>query len=518
MKLLRSFLFVLCFPAFLLSSTPIFAQEISDFYSQQDGHALSIPRDETGKFDPWELFKAEKLMTNGFQSILDFLELIECDSFLQSLDNDEFLKLLEYFKGCVEFTAKYSKEDKQDELRQALQDLEAIMNGDGQFDDDIGFVALYKHDQNIVTCGWLSKQWKKAKNWMKENKGPLIIGAVVVGALVVGAVTGGVGASSAVAVGGALLGGPMDNPHPSDHINKPGEVLVQTYDMPSLPPSSTQEQETLQVQAQKQTIPSAITFNEPLKEGLSEQTIEQILEVNKIIAQAIESFDNATETQNPQSQNIISSWGSSVCHSVINGVAGFVDTVFYDENAPLEDYLDFIRSVDAWHDSTDSFFSSDSSYKESQKYELKSGVILPPVPGANVVARVGSAVTGSAIVGSAITSSVVLQEANVMVYRAFNETTGEVSYVGITNNFGRRSAEQLVERGIEIEEIDNLTNLTRNDARFVEQTLIEHHELEKNGGTLINKINSIAETNPKYAESLTRGREILIEAGYPGIE
>jgi len=35
---------------------------------------------------------------------------------------------------------------------------------------------------------------------------------------------------------------------------------------------------------------------------------------------------------------------------------------------------------------------------------------------------------------------------------------------------------------------------------------------------LINKINSIAETNPKYAEALIRGREILLEAESSGIE
>jgi filamentous hemagglutinin len=48
--------------------------------------------------------------------------------------------------------------------------------------------------------------------------------------------------------------------------------------------------------------------------------------------------------------------------------------------------------------------------------------------------------------------------------------------------------------------------------------LIEIHQLEKNGGTLINKINSIAETNPKYAESLERGAAILMEIEYDGIE
>ena len=63
------------------------------------------------------------------------------------------------------------------------------------------------------------------------------------------------------------------------------------------------------------------------------------------------------------------------------------------------------------------------------------------------------------------------------------------------------------------EPIEGLTNLTKYDAKAVEQVLIEMNGLEKNGGTLMNKINSIAKTNPEYAESLKRGVEILQEAG-----
>ena len=46
--------------------------------------------------------------------------------------------------------------------------------------------------------------------------------------------------------------------------------------------------------------------------------------------------------------------------------------------------------------------------------------------------------------------------------------------------------------------------------------LIEYHGLGKSGGTLLNKINSIAKTNPVYAQSLRRGRELLKQVGYPG--
>ncbi len=59
-----------------------------------------------------------------------------------------------------------------------------------------------------------------------------------------------------------------------------------------------------------------------------------------------------------------------------------------------------------------------------------------------------------------------------------------------------------------------MQNLTRSDARAVEQVLIEYHGLSKNGGTLINKINSISTSNPVYGESLERGLELLKSIGY----
>jgi excinuclease UvrABC nuclease subunit len=100
-----------------------------------------------------------------------------------------------------------------------------------------------------------------------------------------------------------------------------------------------------------------------------------------------------------------------------------------------------------------------------------------------------------------------------VVYRALDET-GKTIYVGITNNLPRRAVEQLRAKGIEIDEIDGLTDLNRSDAQAVEQVLIESHGLEKNGGTLINKINSIGQTNPSYADALNRGKTLLSEAGY----
>jgi hypothetical protein len=97
------------------------------------------------------------------------------------------------------------------------------------------------------------------------------------------------------------------------------------------------------------------------------------------------------------------------------------------------------------------------------------------------------------------------------VYRAV-DSAGEVKYVGITNNLARRAAEHLRTKGIQIEKL--MGNLSRTDARAVEQALIEIHGLGANGGTLLNKINSIARTNPAYADQLRRGLELLRSIGY----
>jgi len=99
------------------------------------------------------------------------------------------------------------------------------------------------------------------------------------------------------------------------------------------------------------------------------------------------------------------------------------------------------------------------------------------------------------------------KDAPTTVYRSINETTGEVLYVGITNDLARRQAEHMRNSGFRIVEL--LKGLTRSDAKAVEQALIEMNGLGKNGGTLLNKINSIAKTNPAYAQQVKRGYDLL---------
>ena len=100
------------------------------------------------------------------------------------------------------------------------------------------------------------------------------------------------------------------------------------------------------------------------------------------------------------------------------------------------------------------------------------------------------------------------------VYISENKATEQVQYVGITDHFARRAAFHLRSNGINVEKL--MTNLSREDARAVEQALIEIHGLSKNGGTLMNRINSIARSNPKYAAALRRGLELLESIGYRG--
>lgn len=95
---------------------------------------------------------------------------------------------------------------------------------------------------------------------------------------------------------------------------------------------------------------------------------------------------------------------------------------------------------------------------------------------------------------------------------------GSVQYVGITDNIEARAAAHLAQKGIDIQSIPGPQGISREDARAVEQVLIEYNGLGKNGGSLLNKINSIATTNPIYAGALSRGSDILKSIGYPGFK
>jgi len=88
-------------------------------------------------------------------------------------------------------------------------------------------------------------------------------------------------------------------------------------------------------------------------------------------------------------------------------------------------------------------------------------------------------------------------EASHVVYQGINPTTKAVEYVGITMRnpnirFGEHVANGL---NLDFRAVEGAAGLTKIQARIWEQNLILQHGLQKNGGSLLNKINSIA---PKY--------------------
>jgi hypothetical protein len=103
------------------------------------------------------------------------------------------------------------------------------------------------------------------------------------------------------------------------------------------------------------------------------------------------------------------------------------------------------------------------------------------------------------------------------VYRSVDPSTGKVNYVGITKDLARRAGEHLRQKSIVIKEILGLSNLTREEARGVEQVLINYYGLgpPKGKGQLINLINSISTSNPKHGQLMKRGLQLLQAAGYP---
>ena len=89
-----------------------------------------------------------------------------------------------------------------------------------------------------------------------------------------------------------------------------------------------------------------------------------------------------------------------------------------------------------------------------------------------------------------------------------SKADGTVNYVGRTNNIARRTLEHAnAGRGVVPQEVAK--KLTLKQARGLEQALINKYKMIKNGGTLINRINSIATSNPIYSEAVAWGNRYI---------
>jgi RHS repeat-associated protein len=104
------------------------------------------------------------------------------------------------------------------------------------------------------------------------------------------------------------------------------------------------------------------------------------------------------------------------------------------------------------------------------------------------------------VVGEGAKGAKIAKEAEeaVSVYKK-----AETAYVGISKNLAQRE----LQHGEKLVEVAG--GLTRQQARGVEQAIIEQKGLAKNGGALTNKINSIAKTNSIYKEAVEFGKQLL---------
>jgi RHS repeat-associated protein len=103
----------------------------------------------------------------------------------------------------------------------------------------------------------------------------------------------------------------------------------------------------------------------------------------------------------------------------------------------------------------------------------------------------------------------VAEAGNIAVYIAVKD--GKTIYVGITNNLERRAVEQLKNLGVQIRPIAN--GLSRDQARGVEQAVINNLKRTSEGGPLVNRINSIRAGSETYRQYVPFGETLLHNIG-----
>ena len=423
--------------------------------------------------------------------------------------------------------------------------------------------------------GWFERKWHHFTHWVDKNKVPLIMGGATIGVLAIGYVLGGVGASVAAAVGGGIVsaleeadtsppyinkpgevrfrGEPPEYISPPSHINKPGDVGFCDDGQHHLPTSLSNPNDPMFPQEEFQDSEQDLSMDLP-ESGLNYEELTENIELVKeemLEATINEPFDDSHTSIKEYARNLVSEFAHEIIDDLSEmtksvGVVGGLVGQFVDENyqeALQETYFHLHETIDRGL-GTDIGYLYTQQGKEEAAYlkeklgvdilketdqELASAGLIPPggalATGVRAVTKgkgagpIAAAAAGATIVGSTLNPVVPSSvEQPMTVYRAFDESTGEVSYVGITNNCVRRSREQMRERGIEIVPIRGLNDLSQYDARATEQVLIEVHGLQKDGGTLMNRINSIAKTNPIKAEAVKRGLEILKEKDYDGLK
>lgn len=433
MKFLTNIFYVLCLPSFLLHPLP--ATPLQTTPNPQET-VLDIPIDEFGMIDPWALLQPENLSIDRYFA---FIELACDETFLETLSEKEFDRVVDFVTTMLRFSAPESDEDLIEAYDHDIEELLEDLYGDQKWNIaySYGFdfkfappLSFVKTDVSLCK-NWFGRKSHHFEHWCEKHKKPLIAGAVVVGVVAVAIVTGGVGGSSAAAVGGGII----DNTYREDrkdrgdctkYINKPGEVYIdhrsQQIDTPSLEYKPIQTIEPI--------------FEPTSLEQAQVLSFEKVEEAKLEIAEQTQNILETSEKNSVEkAKGIAKTVVSNIVHDIFEGISK-IGTVWHEiySNSDPEGIQAYKEYVAAQHEKIDETFGT---YRpdytlESQEYAeaYKAAIIdelghypemqigeLPP-PGAlinaasraatvasraiGIVAKNGSAIGSAAVIGSMI--------------------------------------------------------------------------------------------------------------------
>lgn len=400
MKVFKQLTFLLCLPSIFLN-TPIHAEvDQGNSYTEDYSH-----------FSPWDLLNYETL---SFSRIINFVYEIEYEKSLESiLSQEQVMQVMDF----VIFLARNGIRDDDTEGKQRLEEDIAILIGNEDFEEENtefwswfsklngyeGYKikpAILGHERpQIQSCGWISKAFKKTKQFVKKHKKTIIISAaVVVAATVIIIATGGT-AAPVLGAAGAAAGG-VDRSRP--RINKPGDVAFEEDQHRNTPngeiasPNICQQPYQPQIEeAPRLTIPIQEVVAQQssvIKQELSEQILDEALNVPEKDQPTFweSAIEKARETGSLISHDIYD--GVTDCLEIVPQVMGVVSDRLPESlkgdpltKDPREAFHDM---VEAGHEKIDDIFGTNQAdmyptEAKSVRDKLTTGM-LPPPGGSNI--------------------------------------------------------------------------------------------------------------------------------------
>ncbi|MCB9093123.1 MAG: hypothetical protein H6620_11245 [Halobacteriovoraceae bacterium] len=426
------FLLLFCLPAFLVSPIPALTlQSENSHYKESQKTVFEVPRDKSGRVNPWMLFQPENL---SIERYFAFIDLTENVSFLETLSEEEFDIVVDFVTHMVQEGIPESLEDYRDfcstEIDQLIEDLYGeprwrfaySQEGDLQIIPALSF----QKPETLLCKNWFKRKAHHFGHWCGKHKKKIVAGAVVVTVVVVAALTHGGGNSSSVPVGGGMTDENKHNSSP-EPINKPGEVFVDngTNNAPQVEPSSNH------------TESSSAGSSEPTPlERAQILTSGQIEAAKWEIAEAANDMPSPSEkTALEKTKEVTKTVVSNIVHDVYESISK-IGTTWHEinSNSSPEDqqaYKDYVATQHAKIDEIFGTYRPDYSLESQEVSEaFKAAVMeelgrypemeigeLPP-PGAligavskaatvasrtlGIAARSGSVIGSAAAVGSMI--------------------------------------------------------------------------------------------------------------------